>query len=106
MKITVLKTIKATSSKEGTHSRDYLSGETYEIFDELAKVFISEKWGVEFQEKKIEEKAIEKSPENKAILSSPENKSFEASAGDDLADSPDNGFLGKAIKKMKNRGKK
>lgn len=78
MKIKVLKNIKAAKDKLGIKAFDYQAGETYEIFDELAKVFISQNWGVEKKEAqevqeikveeeiKTEEKAIE-NLENKAV---------------------------------------
>ncbi len=71
MKIKVLKNTKAAKDKLGIEAFDYQSGETYEIFDELASVFISQNWGVEVKEQIkqeiiIEEKAIE-NLENKSI---------------------------------------
>lgn len=81
MQITILKTTKAASCKLGIKVKEYLSGETVEIFDELAQVFIKQGWGIKFEEPEaieyiIEEKSIEKSPENKAIEKAPDNKSF------------------------------
>jgi signal recognition particle GTPase len=71
MKIKVLKNIKAAKNKLGIEAFDYQAGETYEIFDELASVFISQNWGVEVKEQIqqeiiIEEKAIE-NLEDKAV---------------------------------------
>jgi hypothetical protein len=71
MQIKVLKNTKAAKDKLGIEAFDYQAGETYEIFDELAKVFISQNWGVEekeaqeVQEIKVEEKEIK--TEEKAI---------------------------------------
>jgi hypothetical protein len=86
MQIKVLKNTKAAKDKLGIEAFDYQAGETYEIFDELAKVFISQNWGVEEKEAqevqkikaeeeiKIEEKAID-NLENKAV-DNLENKSI------------------------------
>jgi hypothetical protein len=84
MKIKVLKTTKAASDELGSSIKEYQVGETIEIFNELAEIFISQGWGVEFKEfvaeetieEVIEEKGIEESPENKAVESSPEDKGF------------------------------
>lgn len=72
MKIKVLKNTKAAKNEIGTEAFYYQAGETYEIFDELAQVFIDEKWGVLASE----EKSFDETLENKAIQKSPENKSF------------------------------
>jgi hypothetical protein len=87
MQIKVLKNTKAAKDKLGIEAFDYQAGETYEIFDELAKVFISQNWGVEEKEAqevqkikveekeiKTEEKAID-NLENKAV-DNLENKSI------------------------------
>jgi hypothetical protein len=87
MQIKVLKNTKAAKDKLGIEALDYQAGETYEIFDELAKVFISQNWGVEEKEAqevqkikveekeiKTEEKAID-NLENKAV-DNLENKSI------------------------------
>lgn len=67
MKIKVLKNTKGAKDKLGIQAFDYEAGKTYEIFDQLAKVFVAQGWGVE-------EKAIE-NLENKAI-DNLENKSI------------------------------
>jgi len=72
MQIKVLKTTNAASNQIGNFSKEYKEGETYEIFDELAQVFINEKWGVLVSE----EKAFDETLENKAIQKAPENKLF------------------------------
>jgi hypothetical protein len=69
MLIRILKTKNAASCKLGNKSKEYLAGQTEEIFDDLAQVFIKEGWGVKF-----EEKEIETAPENKAFIKAPENK--------------------------------
>lgn len=65
MLIKVSKTTKAASCKLGINTKEYLQGQSYEIFDSLTKVFIENAWGIEVQS---EEKSIEKAPENKAIF--------------------------------------
>jgi hypothetical protein len=73
MQIKVLKTVIAAANEVGNFSKEYKEGETYEIFDELAQVFINEKWGVL---ENSEEKAFDETLENKAIQVAPENKFF------------------------------
>lgn len=72
MKILVIKNTEAASCPKGILVKKYLAGEVYDIFDKLAQVFISEKWGEE-----VEEKAIKIKLENKAIESVPENKEID-----------------------------
>ena len=80
MKIKVLKTTEAASCPLGIYSKKYIEGEVFEIYDKLATVFISQGWGVKFDEpikETSEEKSIEIDKlENKAINKAPENKSF------------------------------
>ncbi len=71
MLIKVLKTKDAASCKLGISSMKYFEGKTYDIFDELADIFIKQGWGIE---QKIEEKSIEESPENKMFSGNLENK--------------------------------
>lgn len=83
MKIKVIKTILASQDPTGSKVFEYKAGEVYDIYQELAEVFISEGWGVageieietqeiveeietqeqeiqiETQEEKIEEQEIE-----------------------------------------------
>jgi hypothetical protein len=73
MKIEVLKTTKGASCPLGIAVKEYEAGKTYEIFDKLAKVFISNNWGKLASEKK----AIKESPENKALSIKIEDKSFD-----------------------------
>jgi len=75
MQIRVLKDTQAASCALGIFVKEYKRGSTYEIFDELASVFVLNGWGVEFEEFP-DEKGIEESPENKAVESSSENKGF------------------------------
>ncbi len=46
MKIKVLKTIFASKDQTGTKVFEYQAGEVYDIYEELANVFISQGWGV------------------------------------------------------------
>jgi hypothetical protein len=46
MKIKVLKNTTASKDQTGTTVFEYQSGEVYDIYEELANVFISEKWGI------------------------------------------------------------
>ena len=57
MEIKVLKTTVASKNQTGTQCFEYLQDEIYDIYDELAEVFLNEGWG---------QKAI-KEYENKAI---------------------------------------
>lgn len=86
MLIKVLKTIQASKNKQGTECFTYEANNTYEIYDELAEVFISNGWGVKaidnIEEDKIEiqeEKALD-ILENKAI-DNLENKSIKTKKG-------------------------
>ena len=65
MEIKVLKTTIASKNQTGTQCFEYLQGEIYDIYDELAEVFLKEGWG---------ELAIDEY-ENKAI-DNLENKQF------------------------------
>jgi hypothetical protein len=65
MEIKVLKTTIASKNQTGTQCFEYLQGEIYDIYDELAEVFLKEGWG---------ELVIEEG-ENKAI-DNLENKQF------------------------------
>jgi hypothetical protein len=46
MKIKVLKTNFASKDETGTKIFEYEAGEVYDIYQELAEVFISQGWGV------------------------------------------------------------
>jgi hypothetical protein len=58
MKIKVLKTIFASKDQTGTKIFEYEAGEVYDIYQELAEVFISQGWGVA-EELEIETQDIE-----------------------------------------------
>jgi hypothetical protein len=86
MLIKVLKTTKGAKNQSGSECREYLANQTYEMFDELAEVFISNGWAVKaidnLEEDKIEiqeEKALD-ILENKAI-DNLENKSIKTKKG-------------------------
>ena len=72
MEIKVLKTTVASKNQTGTQCVEYLEGNIYDIYDELAEVFLNEGWGelaIE-EEEEEENKAIDKTIdeyENKAI---------------------------------------
>ena len=87
MEIIILKTTIASKDHTGTQCFQYLQGEIYDIYDELAKVFLKEGWGKlaideidEYEDKAIDEyedyedKAIDEY-EDKAI-DNLENKQF------------------------------
>ena len=65
MKLKMKETIKAASDPSGAHTKEYQEGESYDVHDSLAKVFIKEKWA---------EKAKSAAPSNKAQGKAPENK--------------------------------
>lgn len=104
-KIQVLKTTRAASSIDGAFVKEYLAGQTYDIFEELAQTFVKQGWGVKF-----EEKAVEKAPENKAMQSAPENKSFEVLVEEKVEELVeeivDSSESDEVIQKTKKRGKK
>ena len=45
MEIRILKTTTASKDKTGTQCFDYLEGNIYDIYEELAEVFLTEGWG-------------------------------------------------------------
>ena len=47
MKIKVLKTVFASQDNTGTKIFEYKAGEFYDIYEELANVFIREEWGID-----------------------------------------------------------
>ena len=73
MEIKVLKTTVASKNETGTQCFEYLQDEIYDIYDELAEVFLREGWG-ELAIDEYEDKAIEEY-EDKAI-DNLENKQF------------------------------
>lgn len=81
MLIKVIKTTLGAKCQKGISVKEYLEGETYDIFEELAQVFIKEGWGMEIKEEnkdkqsESEKKAVaDTTIENKAIAGAPENK--------------------------------
>ena len=86
MEIIILKTTIASKDHTGTQCFQYLQGEIYDIYDELAKVFLKEGWGKlaideidEYEDKAIDEyedKAID-NLENKQFKTKKVNKNAE-----------------------------
>ena len=76
MEIIILKTTIASKDHTGTQCFQYLQGEIYDIYDELAKVFLKEGWGklAIDEDEDYEDKAIDEY-EDKAI-DNLENKQF------------------------------
>lgn len=84
MRILVEKTTKAASCPLGIKSKEYQAGETYDMFEELAEVFLKQKWGVladnkvakeaPKKEATVEKKVLKKAPKNKALKKAPKNK--------------------------------
>ena len=72
MEIKVLKTTTASKDKTGTQCFEYLQGEIYDIYDELAEVFLKEGWG-ELAIDEYEDKAID-NLENKQFKTKKINK--------------------------------
>ena len=58
MEIIVLKTTIASKNETGTKCFEYLQGEIYDIYDELAEVFLKEGWGKKAIDN-LEDKAID-----------------------------------------------
>ena len=76
MEIIILKTTIASKDYTGTQCFQYLQGEIYDIYDDLAKVFLKEGWGklAIDEDEDYEDKAIDEY-EDKAI-DNLENKQF------------------------------
>ena len=83
MKILVTKNQKASANTNGNIVIEYKAGEVYEIYQELAEVFLRENWGeqcIENHDKESSKKLIEANDkaitavENKAVEKTPENK--------------------------------
>lgn len=85
MLVKVIKTTKASKNQSGIEVFEYLQGETYDIYQDLAEVFIREGWGektidnLKNDEEINEEKALNEL-ENKAI-DNLENKEFKPKRG-------------------------
>lgn len=75
MEIKVLKTTIASKNQTGTQCFEYLQGEIYDIYDELAEVFLKEGWG-ELAIEELENKAID-NLENKQFKTKKVNKNAE-----------------------------
>jgi hypothetical protein len=59
MNIKMLKTITASKDKNGTHIKEYIEGQEYEVFDELKQIFLQEGWAIELRDSNIELQEIE-----------------------------------------------
>ena len=55
MKIKVIKTTQASQDVSGSKVFEYKAGEVYDIYQELAEVFISQGWGKEIETQEIVE---------------------------------------------------
>jgi len=68
MLIKVIKSVVASKNIFGNECLDYQVGEVYDIYEELAQVFIKEKWGIQLNNnlEEQEEKALD-NLENKAV---------------------------------------
>ena len=85
MLVKVLKTTKASKNQSGIEVFEYLQGETYDIYQDLAEVFIREGWGEKTidnlkNDKEINEEKALNELENKAI-DNLENKEFKPKRG-------------------------
>lgn len=85
MLVKVLKTTKASKNQSGIEVFEYLQGETYDIYQDLAEVFIKEGWGEKTidnlkNDKEINEEKALNELENKAI-DNLENKEFKPKRG-------------------------
>ena len=67
MKLKMSETVKGASDPSGSQVKEYQEGETYEVHESLARVFLKENWAEEVKAKKA-------APENKAKGKAPENK--------------------------------
>lgn len=67
MQIRILKTTIASKDKTGTQCFEYLQDEIYDIYDELAEVFLKEGWG-ELAIDEYENKAIDGLENKKSIF--------------------------------------
>ena len=75
MEIKVLKTTIASKNETGTQCFEYLQDEIYDIYDELAEVFLKEGWGKKAIDE-YEDKAID-NLENKQFKTKKVNKNAE-----------------------------
>ena len=75
MEIIILKTTIASKDNTGTQCFQYLEGEIYDIYDELAKVFLKEGWG-KLVIDEYEDKAIDEDEYEDKAIDNLENKQF------------------------------
>ena len=77
MEIIILKTTIASKDYTGTQCFQYLEGEIYDIYDELAEVFLKEGWGkLAIDEDEYEDKAIDEDEYEDKAIDNLENKQF------------------------------
>ena len=69
MTIRMLQTTKGATDPSGIQSMTYEKGESYDVYDELAQIFLKEGWA-----KKEKEKDMKEPEENKDLEGSEENK--------------------------------
>ncbi len=74
MFIKMLKTQKGADDDDLNKVITFVEGETYEMGENLARVFIRERWGEKAKKPKGEEKEDGDSNENKEEEAPPENK--------------------------------
>ena len=109
MFIKVLKTIKASKNESGTQTFEYLQGETYDIYQDLAEVFVKEGWGekVVFENQSEENQSEEnqseenQSEENQSEENQPEENQPEEKSLDDLENKAIDNLENKDIKPKK-----
>jgi|GEM_PF-1703691 len=71
MKIKMTQTIKGAADPSGIRAKTYEAGKEYDVHEELAQVFIRERWAKKNKEQKVPE-------ETKDLKASEENKDLEA----------------------------
>jgi hypothetical protein len=98
MLIKVIKTVVASKNKSGTECLNYQVGEVYDIYEELAQVFIKENWGIEANNN-LEE-------QQEKALDNLENKAIEIEANNNLEEQQEkalDNLENKAIKSIKKK---
>lgn len=76
MKIKMTQTIKGAADPSGIRAKTYEAGKTYDVHEELAQVFIRERWAKKNKEEKVPEetKDLKASEENKELEGAEETK--------------------------------
>lgn len=88
MLIKVLKTIIASADETGIKLKEYKAGEVAEIYQDLAEVFIKEKWGIEADQTQDFPSANLETQDLKIALQTKDNANDEG--GDDIKDNVEN----------------